>query len=127
MIDGAIKLSRVFGPFLVIMGIWLLSFQGRFTKIAATIKANPAILYIGGIFNLLLGLFIVNTYNVWVMHLSVLVTLLGWVFLIRGILIFFATDMVTRVTYAANGGFFNIARIIFLIWGIALCWLGFWY
>lgn len=122
--DAAIKLAQVFGPYMGIIGLWMLLYGDNVVKIMAAKKASPIALYASAVFNLLLGLFIVVTYNVWVWNVFFLVTLLGWVLFIRGVVGLFMPQlivkaMMTRTTWMKTMG------IIPFVWGLILTWVGF--
>lgn len=117
-------LASIFGPLLLINGIWCLVYKENLVKIISSIKANPAAFWLFGFLNLFLGLFIISYYNVWDMNMGIFVTLLGWVLLIRGLLSFFAPKTLIAYTMT-NPKFIKIFGFIPLIWGVILCWIAF--
>jgi hypothetical protein len=125
--EHAIFLAKIFGPVLTLLGFFVLFRAEDVLKLWGSIKTNPVVMYLAGIINLLIGFTILAMYNEWSMHLPVFVTLLGYVAVIRGILVLFWTDaakhwsekfMKTTSTLRAIG-------FLPLIWGILLLWLGF--
>lgn len=120
--DDAVWLASIFGPIFTIIGLWALLRFEEARELWASMKSNPAILYLGGVINLLIGFTILSIYRDWTMNLAVLVTLLGYVQAIRGILILFCHDWVVQMTQ-------NLMRkpsvrwfsLIPLCWGIAMC------
>lgn len=122
--QNAMWLASVFGPFLAIMGIWMLLYQDSATKVCNSLKATPAALYQGAIINLLLGLFIISQFNVWTAHISVLITLLGWVLTFRGILHLFLPHVWAKIC-GPDTGWLKFSGIIPLIWGVLLIWYAF--
>ncbi len=122
--DSAVMLARVFGPFLGILGLWMLLYGDNVVKIMTAIKNSPAALYSSAVFNLLIGLFIMCTYNVWEWNVFFFVTLLGWVLFIRALFALFMPQIVvkfimTRVSWMKTMG------IIPFVWGLILTWVGF--
>ncbi|MBS0655748.1 MAG: hypothetical protein JSR46_08220, partial [Verrucomicrobia bacterium] len=91
--DHAILLARIFGPLYIIIALWVLLRTDHVTNVLATIKTNQTLLYLGGTINLLLGLVILALYSTWSWHLVVILTIIGWAQLIRGILVFFAPQV----------------------------------
>jgi hypothetical protein len=76
------------------------------------------------VINLLLGLYIINQYNVWTWSKSALVSLLGWFLFVRGVLALFLPQVLAKYTMTEA----SLAKVIGLvpfIWGLALCWLAF--
>jgi hypothetical protein len=120
----AIHLAKIFGPTLFIIGLWALCYCETVVKIWTSIKNNPAALYMGGVINVLIGFTILAGYNHWGWNLAMLVTLLGWVALIRGILILFAPQVM--INWASS----NINKckwfaVVPLVWGFALSWFAY--
>jgi hypothetical protein len=120
----AVCLACIFGPYLVITGLWALLYVDNLAKVAGAIKSSPGCFYILGILNLLIGLTIISQYNVWTMNLSFLVTLLGWVMFLRGILIFFVPQFMLK-TVMGKQKTMQYMGIIPLVWGLLLSWLAF--
>lgn len=122
--QNAMWLASVFGPMLLIMGVWSVFYHDQAMKAATAMKTSPACLMILAVINLLLGLLIINTTNEWTMAVTALVSLLGWVFLIRGLIFLFMPKFVTKYLAKKNGMY--LRGVIGLIWGLVLCWLAFW-
>lgn len=112
--------ADVFGPFLVILGLWMLLYSDNLGKIVTSIKGSPASFHILGLLQLLIGLILVRQCNVWNMTGVVLVTLLGWVFLVRGILSLFFPQLLMK--FIARGKWTKFAGIIPLVWGVLMYW-----
>lgn len=124
--EQAILLSKIFGPVLTLLGLFVLFRPDEVLKMWSSTKANPAILYIGGVINLLVGFTILALYNEWTMHLPFFVTLLGYALAIRGILVLFWADTVSQLgDKFVEKPTFRGTGIIPLIWGLLLLWLGY--
>ena len=121
---SAQALASVFGPFLFIVGLWMLLYSKNFIKVISGVKSTPAVFCLTGFINLILGLTIVNSYNQWVLDLSLAVTLLGWVWLLRGIAVLFVPQLVVKLTMS-NEKAMNLMGFIPFIWGLILSWYGF--
>jgi hypothetical protein len=85
-------IARLMGPVLLIMGIGtalgLLGVgmaAGDYTSVMREM-ADPALSILVGILTLLAGLAIVNAHNLWVSDWRVIITILGWLAIIRGVL-----------------------------------------
>lgn len=122
--ESAMMLARVFGPFLGILGLWMLLYGDNVVKIMAAMRSSPSALYASAVFNLLIGLFIINTYNVWIWDVFFFVTLLGWVMFIRGLLAFFMPQVVVRAVMTKNT-WMKTMGIIPFVWGLILTWTGY--
>jgi hypothetical protein len=122
--ESAMMLARVFGPFLGILGLWMLLYGDNVVKIMAAIKNSPSALYASAVFNLLIGLFIINAYNIWIWDAFFFITLLGWVMFIRGLLGLFLPQAIVKGVMT-KGNWMKIMRIIPFIWGLILTWVGY--
>lgn len=117
-------LASVFGPYLLILGVWGVFYYDHMTKVFSSIRSTPGVLYVLGSFNLWLGLVLVNSYNMWVMNWTFLVTLLGWVLLLHGAASLFFPQRVFQ-NKARGAKKMSIRAVVSLVWGLALCLLAF--
>lgn len=77
-------LAQILGPYCLIAAIALFTGEDMMKKAFQEFLKSPALLYLGAVLALLFGLFIVATHNVWVKNWTVLITILGWLALIKG-------------------------------------------
>jgi|ERR1700719_628565 len=82
----SIFLAKLIGPFLAVCGIALIFNADAFRIIGGEIVKSPALIYIAGILALVPGLAIVNTHNEWTADWRVVITLLGWLCVVAGII-----------------------------------------
>lgn len=122
--DSAIMVASIFGPFLGILGLWMLLYGDNVVKVMTAIKNSPSSIYISGILNLLFGLFIINAYNVWEWDIFFLVTLLGWFLFLRGVLTFFMPQLVVS-WFMSRNSWMKTMGIVPFVWGLILTWIGF--
>jgi hypothetical protein len=120
----AIWLAMIFGPFLAIVGLWMLLYSDNLLKTYASIKGTPAVMYMRSVVNMLLGLTIITQYNMWQWDGSLLVTLLGWVLFIRGVITLYVPQFVMKLGMSDQKAL-KYRGVIPLIWGLALCWFAF--
>ena len=83
-------ISRLMGPILLFMGIGaaiglLGEFPEAYVSVLREINNQSATLILG-MFALLAGLAIVNTHNLWVSDWRVIITVLGWLMTVGGII-----------------------------------------
>src|SRR6185437_8559701 len=97
MNQNALSIAAVFGPFLAVLGIWMLVYTDNVMKTYASIKGTPAVMYLRSVVNILLGLFVISIYNLWMMDVSLIVTLLGWGMLVRGVVSLFAPQVAIKI------------------------------
>lgn len=123
--QNAMFLAAIFGPFLLIMGVWMLFYHENVSKMITSLKNTPAVFCVTGVINLLVGLTVINQFNIWSWTLAALVTLFGWWMLVRGLMVFFLPQLLIKLTMS-NGKWVKIKGIIPLVWGFLLCWFAFW-
>ena len=122
--ETGIWLARVFGPFLGIVGLWMLLYGDNCIKVMASIRNSSSGIYFSAVINLLIGLVIINLYNMWIWEMTIWVTLLGWVLFIRGLLGLFLPQFVYKI-FMSRQNFVKAVGIIPFIWGLLLIWAGF--
>jgi hypothetical protein len=77
-------LATVLGPFYVVLGLSILLYAGSWQKIMKKWEKDHLALFPLMTMLLVFGLIMVNLYNVWVLEVWLLVTLIGWIWLIKG-------------------------------------------
>ena len=83
-------LGRLFGLSLLLIGLSVIAHKQATVETLMALAHNPPLLFVLGIVFLIAGLAIVLAHNIWYGGaLPVLVTLLGWITLIRGLLLLF--------------------------------------
>lgn len=75
---------------------------------------------------LLFGLFIILTHNVWTPDWRGLITLMGWVGILKGLLRLFFMDWLMRVSKSiVDGSWYMLVMVVFLVIGAYLTYVGF--
>ena len=126
-------IARLMGPVLLIMGIGtalgLLGVgmtPGDYAGLMKEMVSLPfTILF--GVLALLAGLAIVNAHNLWVSDWRVIITVVGWLAIIRGVLsLLFPAKMHTfGETITANTSGPVITALVFLVVGAIFSWMGY--
>jgi hypothetical protein len=84
-------IARLMGPVMLVMGIGMalgLMMEGEaYSSLLKEFIGSRALIFITGILALTAGLAIVNAHNLWVRDWRVIVTILGWLFVLRGIML----------------------------------------
>jgi len=81
-------ISRLLGLYCLLMSLIMFTHKQAIVEIEGTLIHSPAMLFIGGLMTLVAGLAIVLSHNVWSGGvLPVVVTLLGWISLIKGLVL----------------------------------------
>ncbi len=82
----SIFLAKLMGPVMIIMAAAILFNRDHFKKAIEEGMNSPISLLIAGLLTLVTGLAIVNTHNIWTSDWRVIITVLGWLSIVGGII-----------------------------------------
>jgi hypothetical protein len=118
-------LARAWGLFILLVSLGLLINKKSFHVLLNKIQTDLTVL-IAGIIALGIGVAQVVAYNVWAFNWEGLVTLIGWISLLKGILILFVPGYIEHFAKTATkDNTYTIAFIVGIIIGIYLLSVGF--
>lgn len=123
----SIFLAKLLGPTLLLVGIGLLINRNGYRAMMREFLASRALIYIAGMLAFIPGLAVVLLHNVWVADWRVLVTLLGWLSMLAGIIRILFPQEVTRMgtRLVNNPTAFTISGAVILVIGAILSFYGF--
>ncbi len=122
--NNAIALSYIFGPYLLIQGLWMLIQHKNNMKICESIRKTPAAVHFIGWTSLMIGLVLVNMFNMWQWNILLFVTLLGWAYIVRALIVLFIPQLFLRAeTHDAQR--VRVGGVVRLVWGVILSWTAF--
>ncbi len=121
------QIFQIFSLAYLAVGIGILINRDFYKKLFEDFSENAFALYFGGIAALVIGYLILAFHNTWTKDLSVIITIIGWVALIKGILILIRPAIMIALTKAIveKEGFLKIEAVAVIIIGLALSFLGF--
>ena len=123
----SIFLARLLGPLLLLTGAGIVLNPKSFRTIAGEVVRSVTLVYLFGFMDLAAGLAIVLTHNVWVASWRVLITLIGWLLLIRGAVRIVTPEIV--MGYAAKvirtKQVIPSAGAVVGVLGLVLCYFGY--
>jgi hypothetical protein len=123
----SIFLARLLGPLLLLVGAGIVLNPKSFRTIAGEVVRSVTLVYLFGFMDLAAGLAIILTHNVWLASWRVLITLIGWLLLIRGAVRIVAPEIV--MGYAAkvirNKQVIPSAGAVVGVLGLVLCYFGY--
>jgi hypothetical protein len=85
-LDRSLFLARLLGPTFVAIALGMLINLGMYESMVAEALHPGILFYLSGLLSLLAGLAIVNLHNTWCADWRVIVTVLGWLMTIGGII-----------------------------------------
>ena len=121
------QIFQIFSLAYLTIGIGILINPDFYKKLFEDFTENAFALYLGGIAALVIGYMILAFHNTWTKDLSVIITIIGWIALIKGILILVRPTIMIALTkaIAKKGNFLKIEAVAIIILGLALAFLGF--
>ena len=119
-------LARAWGLFSVLICTGMLLNKNSFIDMMEHLQVDSIGILIAGVFALSLGVAQVVGFNSWTADYRGLVTLFGWVSLLKGIAIIFAPGYMERFAQVFTRETWYITSLaLFFIMGAYLCYVGF--
>ena len=124
---ASIFIARLLGPVFAVVGIALLFKVETYRAILQEFIRSPALHYLAGFLGLLAGLAVVLTHNIWVFDWRLIITLIGWITLLRAVVTIFEPERIValgNVVLSHRGAFLGAGAINLLI-GLILGYFGY--
>jgi hypothetical protein len=123
----SIFIAKLMGPILLAVGASIFIDEKSIRAMAKDVLGSTALIYIFGIFDLLLGLVLVTVHNVWVMDWRVIITVIGWISIVRGLVRMLFTPFVIKNApkLIKKPGLLTGAALVMLILGAVLSYYGY--
>ena|SRR5579863_2904604 len=117
-------ISQILGIFFVVVGIAMVANSKATTVAISESLQNKGILWLWGILALLTGAVVVVANNSWTSGLPALVTILGWLALLKGALILFFPNAATSLyrKFNKSGILMLCGFVVFVIGLILIYW-----
>lgn len=125
--ENSIFLAKILGPYIIIVALAFLFNPKTYEKVMEDFCRNSALVYFGGVFALLFGLLVVSFHNLWVADWQVIITIFGWVGLIKGVWLILFPNTVAKFTqaYQKKTTLLTLSLAIALLLGILLAVKGY--
>jgi hypothetical protein len=122
----SIYLARTWGLCSILTSAGLLTNHKSFIGAIQHIQAHPMSILIAGVIALAVGAAQVAGFNSWARDYRGLVTLFGWLSLLKGIAILFVPGYMVRFSQiVVNDGWYTTLLALWFIAGAYLCYVGF--
>lgn len=120
--ENTLILAQIFGPYLIIVAIGIMFNLKTYQRVMEDFFKNSALIYLGGVMALIFGLVIVLLHNVWMAHWAVIITIFGWLGLIKGAWLIIFPNTVAKFTeaYKKKTALLVVHLLIILILGVVL-------
>jgi len=118
-------LAEIWGISIVVIALALLLNESYLKRLFASMQ-NEDNLFLWGFVTFIIGIAMVLAYNIWSKDWQVIVTILGWASLLKGLYILFLPKMtISLVKKMGNQQWLPIALVIAIFFGLALTYFGF--
>ena len=123
--DLSVVVARILALVYISAGISALRGRPTFSGMVEDFEKSPALTYVTGFMTLVLGTLLVSYHNVWVKDWTVLITIVGWMSLFKGVmLIAFPGYLSLFKTWYRNGriwgGFMIALGLLFGYFGFVI-------
>lgn len=121
------QIFQVFSLVYIAVGVGMLINPDFYKKLYEDFIENTSTLYFGGIMALVIGYLLVTFHNVWEMDWHVIITVIGWLALIKGMLILVRPKAMIALTKAMikKESALKIISVFVIIVGLLFSGLGF--
>ena len=118
-------LAEIWGISIVVVSLALLIKPKYLKRLFAEIE-NEATMFFGGIISFVVGLAMILAYNVWTKDWQVVITILGWLALLKGLSVLFLPEQMKGwVKKMENASFLPYLLVVTVLIGLVVTYLGF--
>jgi uncharacterized membrane protein len=125
--QASVFIAQLLGPMFVVAGVAFLAKPQMIRTILPEFIRSPTWLYLAGFMGLLAGLALVLTHRVWALDWRLIITLIGWLTLVRALINIFHPQWIVAASNAmlAHRGVYVAAAVTELIIGLVLSYFGY--
>lgn len=127
--ETTLFLSKLFGLSMLIIGIPLIVKWRDFRDMVVELLSNKGIFYLLAIIELIAGIALILSHNVWGTLLESLVSVIGWMMAIEATLYMFMPHekIESFIEYFNKKSFYKIGSVIYIILGFYFVYNGFFF
>lgn len=119
-------LAKIFGWYLFIVSLAMIAKPSGFQAMSKAIHGHAGSMAVAGFIALILGLIVVIIHPVWGSSWQIVISVLGWLMLIKGLVrLFFPAVSAAMVKSADNKSFYFTLAVIGLLVGLFLLYHGY--
>ncbi len=118
--------AQVIGVYLFLMSLAMLIHSARYKKTMNEFLGHSALMAFAGGVSLILGLVIVISHNIWVTEWPILITIIGWILIVQGVMRIMFPDATVRIwkDLMVSSAFTLLSWVCLLV-SVYLLWAGF--
>ena len=119
--------ARLVGPLFVAIGLGILINPSFYNGAIIEAVHSPTLVYLSGIASLIAGLAVLNAHRTWTADWRVIVTILGWLFVIGGIIRIVLPGVIENIWLTVYSGpnALIVVAVIVLVVGAFLSFRGY--
>ena len=120
-------IAQIIGLLFSIDAVGILINTAIYRRMVEEFTESPALRYLGGILALFFGLFILNFNNAWTADWTVIITIIGWLSVVKGVLLIVFPNVYLQFANWMRMGdaMMRYMGIIYLLLGLFLTFKGF--
>ena len=121
-------LARIMGPVMIVPAIGILLNFNQFQHMYEEFSKSPSLCYLGGLMAFTLGLMVLQFHNKWEAGWPLLITIVSWIALIKGLVLMLFPGSVLNMwqPFLSSPTTLIISQIISFAVGIFLTVKGYW-
>ncbi len=125
--DITILISKIMGPIFIVVAVGVLLNLKNYRLVTEDFLSEPAFVYLGGLIALSCGIIIVLVHNLWVLNGRVIITILGWMSVVKGVSLLVFPEIASKLAraYVKNSGLLIAHLIVALAIGAVLTIIGY--
>lgn len=125
--DTSKFLSKVIGLYFIIISTAMFVNMHHFVANVKLLTHYPSLMFVTGFMTLILGLVMVVSHNIWKWNWQVVITIIAWVVLLKGLSILFLPQEMDKVSisFVEHEKFAYVAAALDFVLGLFLCYTGF--
>jgi hypothetical protein len=125
--ETSVLLARIIGPLFLVVGVGIFINLEHYRRLVVDFGQSALSIYMAGTIALLVGLLIVAFHSVWEWRWPVIITIIGWLTLIKGAVRIVAPKLVAERSqrYGRNTNIMMTTAIVVLVLGAVLTYFGY--
>ncbi|MFC1647384.1 hypothetical protein ACFL10_00120 [Patescibacteria group bacterium] len=123
----SLYLAQLLGVVMVVIGLALLIRLSYYQKAYKALVKDEGLMLLAGMITLVLGVVFVLAHNVWVQSWEVIITILGWGMVVKGVLLLLLPTELGKWTAGLmkGKGLLVFGGLLYLVLGVVLCYFGY--
>jgi hypothetical protein len=121
IVPAAILIARLIGPLFAALGLGMLLNSTFYAAAVGEGAHSPVLIAIAGMATLVAGIAILNAYRAWTADWRVLVTVIGWIFIIAGLIRLILptlAETLAPAVYSAPAALMVAGVVVLIVGGI---------